>query len=100
MQRDLLDIAEVAGLELGGGDEGEGEVPEALVVLAQDHEHGGLAQDAMDRPGVAALEQPLLVLQDEVVEVLVARHHRGGAEQVGLEHPPIPADSSINIVSC
>jgi hypothetical protein len=35
-----------------------------------------------------------------VVEVLVARHHRGGAEQVGLEHPPIPADSSINIVSC
>lgn len=61
------------------------------MVLAQDDEHGGLAQDAMDRPRVAALEQPLLVLQDEVVEVLVAGHHRRGAEQVGLEHPPIPA---------
>jgi hypothetical protein len=96
VQRDLLNVAEVAGLELGGGDEGEGEVAQALVVLAQDHEHGGLSQDAMDRPGVAALEQPLLVLQDEVVQLLVAGHHRGGAEQVGLEHTTIPANQTHN----
>jgi hypothetical protein len=31
-----------------------------------------------------------------VVEVLVARHHRGGAEQVGLEHPPIPAETAAS----
>lgn len=67
-----LDVVEEVGVRLHRGDEGDGDVPEALVGVADDDEHGILAEDAMDGLGVAALEELLLVLQYVVVEVLIA----------------------------
>jgi hypothetical protein len=90
--RRFVEAGEVVGLEPGGGDEGEEHAPELAVPLAGDHQGGGLAEDGADRAGVVALEQALLVVQHEVVELLVARHHRGRAEQVRLEHRPVPGD--------
>lgn len=61
-------------------------------------EHGELAEDAVDRLRVAALEQGPFVLEDEAVELVVAGNHRWRQEQVGLEHSPVPKQYKFTFI--
>jgi hypothetical protein len=94
--RGSVNVGEVGRPQSGGRDEREGDAPEPAVAFAGRDQHGRPTEDATDGARVAALEQPLLVLQHEVVELRVARHHSRRAEQVRLEHRPIPAWSTTD----
>jgi len=97
--RGPVDVGEVGGAHPPGGDECQRHAADPAVALARDHQQGGRAQDAPDGARVAALEQSLLVLQHQLVELLVARHHRRRAEQVRLEHRAVPASCRPSTVA-
>ena len=88
----FLYVTEELRFGLDSGYQRESYIPKPLVNVTHCHQHGDLPKNAMDRLWVAALEQLVFILEDEVVQVLVTWHHCWGEEQVGLEHFPIPTN--------
>ena len=70
--------------------EGERERPHAPVLLPVDGQHGPAAEDAAHRLGVAAPEEPALVLEHPLVQARVHGHDRRLPEELGLEDGAVP----------
>lgn len=72
-----LHLREEQRPEAGVAHEVEGDSAHFAVHVADQHQHGPLAEDAADAAGVAALEQLAFVLEDESVQAGVGRHDGG-----------------------
>lgn len=67
--------------------------------VSGDHEQRVLAENPVHGLWIARLEQPLLVLEDERVQLVVAGDYGRRPEEMGLEYLTVPAQALNKIIS-